>query len=745
MAPTEVRLDTVAIERKGTEPRRFRPRLSVGYHQDLHALVSEMSGRSFDDRVRLIRSSIDTAETRRLRLRELGVGPDDMQPTVVYLASLRVLRDLTLQGWLPGVDDDGVYVLPPSLSEVGDDPSEAKTGLRESFRFILADQLLSPSVASFVRSMEQQGIAKIFADGPEVAERIEQARSLHPEDAATAITTAIRPVLELVSPEARDAASGIRLQDIWRYSRLQWSIPYQSTPGRNLHYLIRDDAGPNRPVIGIAALGNAILGLNQRDDALGWSVRSLGQRFDAATSAEKRKICRHLVAFARAEVEKIYRADFKLARLSPEKAVAYLEAIEAEADTARNRDLAIAGDERTADYELIRDAHNKVADGKADAVKWTKIARTNLYRRKRAANLADSLRAIAVFERAGLDDNPLALRDLLWTDDGKRSVEIILRRIKQQAIAENVMEIITCGAVAPYQQLLGGKLVSMLMTSPQVVADVRQRYDGKVSLIASGMAGRPIVRTPALSMLTTSSLYAFGSAQYNRVRVPATVVGIYSGDEIRYRRVGSTDSFGTVQFASDTTETLGAAARLANSKRRLVNNLFGEGMSPKLRSLRLGLDALGLAPDEYLRHHSPRLLFAVPLVSNADDVMLGLTRKPKYVLPVAGGAKTTTAIAELWAQRWVGPRLGRVELLPNLRAVRRDDQLLSRVSSDLSGSTYADAHFSDAPMAETALFVRNSVGPISFVERLYRNRNSYADKLSLEELEWIHIDMGLDD
>ena len=39
----------------------------------------------------------------------------------------------------------------------------------------------------------------------------------------------------------------------------------------------------------------------------------------------------------------------------------------------------------------------------------------------------------------------------------------------------------------------------------------------------------------------------------------------------------------------------------------------------------------------------------------------------------------------------------------------------------------------------------NSTGPISFVERLYRNANSYADRLSLEELDWIHIDLGLDD
>ncbi len=337
-------------------------------------------------------------------------------------------------------------------------------------------------------------------------------------------------------------------------------------------------------------------------------------------------------------------------------------------------------------------------------------------------------------------------RELLWTDDGRRAVELVLRRIKQQAIAENVMEIITCGAVSPYQQLLGGKLVAMLMTSPQVVSDVRKRYDGKVSLIASSMAGRPMVRTPALSALTTSSLYALGSAQYNRVRVPGEVAGNESAD-IRYRRVGSTDSFGTVQFASDTTETLAAAARLANGKRRLVNNLFGEGMSPKLRSLRLGLDALGLAPDEYLRHHSPRLLYVAPLVTNVDDIMLGLTRKPKYVLPLSGGSKTTKAIADHWAQRWLNPRLDRPDFLAKLRLSRRDDHLLSRVSSDLSGSAYADTHLNDEPSAIAAMPMRvvNSVGPISFVERLYRNANSYADRLSLEELDWIHVDLGLDD
>lgn len=718
------------------EPRRFRPRLNFGYHQDLVALVKDLQGRDFQTRADCVRTSIDTAEVRRVQLGELGVGEDDLQPTVFYLATLRLLRDLLLQGWAAGADDDGIYILPPRLNDAGDDPSETKLELRDSFKFALADQLLSNSVSTFIAKMERQGIAAAFADGPELADRLATVT------ADGDIRTAIRPVLELVAADARDAATGIRLQDIWRYARLQWSIPYQQTPGRNLHYLVRDDAGPGRPVIGIAALGNAILGLSQRDDALGWSASALTRRLESSSVTDRRKIARHLVGLMRTEQERIYAEDLGIERLAPMKAITRLNEIERSADTARRSDLQRAADDRTAEYLLIRDAHQLVGQGRADDVDWTAVAKTQLYRRKRAAHLADTIRTLAVFDEAEIEGQPDRLLDLMRTEEGHRAVETTMRRIKQQAIAENVMEIITCGAVAPYNQILGGKLVAMLLTSPEIVHDVRSRYTGKVSLIASGMAGRSVRRQPALSLLTTSSLYALGSAQYNRVRVPGDIAG--GSGEIRYERVGTTESFGTVQFASDTTESLVAVARLANRKQRFVNNLFGEGMSPKLRSLRTGLEGLGLRPDEFLRHHSPRLLYAIPLAINVPDVLLGLARRPNYVLPIKGGAATTEQIAGHWFKRWGKARVARPDVLPLLRESPRDDQLLSRVASDLGASAYA-SHRSAEPIAIRDLRVSNSDGRISFVERLYRNANSYADRLTLEELDWIHVDLGLDD
>ncbi len=741
MTVTETPHRPPEADRKGLEPRRFRPRLSFGYQQDLLALIQDIAGRPVEDRMIRIRSNIDTAETHRLMLRDRGVPAQELKPTTMYLASLRVLRDLSLQGWNVHADDDGAYVIPPSFNPTGDDPSQAKSDLRGSFQFVLADQLFTPSIETFVRKMEKQGIASIFADGPELAARLEYAKDNNNS------AQMIQPVLELVNTNDRDTITQLKLQDIWRYSRLQWSIPYQPTPGRNLHYLIRDERGPNRPIIGIAALGNAILGLNQRDDALGWSVNALLRRLRNSTPEEQLMLARHFAVFTRQEIDRTYAGDFNLSTLTSAEKIKYLEEIEATANNARKAALTDAGDNRTTEYETIRKAHNLVQAGKAEKVDWVEIATTNLYQRKRAANLADTYRAIEIFESVDLDNDPRAFYELLMTESGCRATEIILRRIKQQSIAENVMEIITCGAVAPYQQVLGGKLIAMLMTSPQVVRDVDTRYRGKVSLIASGMAGRAVIRTPALSLLTTSSLYALGSAQYNRIRIPSDIEGGQANGDIRYKRVGSTDSFGTVQFASDTTETLTAVARLANHNRRLVNHLFGEGISPKLRSLRLGLEALGLMPEEYLRHHSPRLLYTVPLVSNTEDIMLGLSSEPHYILPTTDEPTTTSAIARHWFDRWAKPRINRPDIVKRIRSVRRDDQLVSRITSDLRTSTKSliEITFNNEQVISKNLQrASNTDSAISFVEKLYRNRNSFADRLSDEELEWIHIDLGLD-
>ena len=60
--------------------------------------------------------------------------------------------------------------------------------------------------------------------------------------------------------------------DLFRIFRYYWSSPYSEYVGRRIKLIIRDRALPNKPVIGIAALGSPIIHIPERDEFIGWNV-----------------------------------------------------------------------------------------------------------------------------------------------------------------------------------------------------------------------------------------------------------------------------------------------------------------------------------------------------------------------------------------------------------------------------------------------------------------------------------------
>ena len=58
--------------------------------------------------------------------------------------------------------------------------------------------------------------------------------------------------------------------DIFRIFRFSWSSPYSEYVGRRIKLLIRDNALPRKPLIGIAALGSSIIHIPDRDKWIGW-------------------------------------------------------------------------------------------------------------------------------------------------------------------------------------------------------------------------------------------------------------------------------------------------------------------------------------------------------------------------------------------------------------------------------------------------------------------------------------------
>ena len=726
---TELHHESATHTRKGvggSTPalRRFRPHLGLGYQEELQRLLVQLAAIDRRAADAVIEDAIASAEVRQSELLSFGLELSDVAPTVRWSTTLRVLRDLVKQGWAIRVDDEGFLMTAPGTTLIGEaDPEREKEALRRSFSFARDAQLAEPATSRFITSMERRGIGRLFADGPDLAARLER-------DGAEGV----QPELELVELGLRDSETGLLLQDVWRYARHYWSIPYQSTPGRNMFYLVRDAATPTRPLIGIAALGNPVLGLTQRDHYAGWSVSSLQRRVSAASATDQRRLAEHLWQVVNDGIKEIYSRDLLPRRLPKNwrATVAALESAERQSAAARLNQLDSAGDERDPEYLAIRAAHTGHQKGKS--VDWESVARTALYTRKRAATLADLVRARGVFGELGIPEDPAGLLAAFESEAGKRSLDAALRRIKQGAIASSVMELITCGAVPPYRDVLGGKLVALLMLSRRVASDFTEKYGDQVSLIASALAGHPIQRPARLALITTSSLYAVGSSQYNRLKVRA------GNNALEYKRIGRTESFGTVHFAPDTVASLHLLARLTDSNRRQINNLFGEGTSPKLRQVRSGLEALGLDADVFLRHHSPRLLYAAALCSNIEDLLLGLADTPKYTLPKQNAEGV---LVDYWRTRWLSKRLRRPDLLERVGTQTVAGFQLSTESAVLDVA----ASRRGAPVIASVATPQRAPATgadRTFIERLYKSTMIYADRLTAAELEAIHVDLGVD-
>ncbi len=236
--------------------------------------------------------------------------------------------------------------------------------------------------------------------------------------------------------------------------------------------------------------------------------------------------------------------------------------------------------------------------------------------------------------------------------------------MKKRHIGTRMMDVIICGAVAPYSHILGGKLTCMMLTSPQVRLDYKNRYADAVSAIASRMKGENVTRSAELVFLGTTSLYHVGSSQYNRVRVPGQLMGGHG--EVRYERLGATRGYGSVHFSQRTRTLLELITAEQNGGATLITRTFGEGVNPKLRLVREGLACIGLDTDHLLRHQCRRIIYGVPLAHNAREYLRGEVESPDYVFPIQDdeeAQRATENIAEHWRRRWLARRIDSADVI----------------------------------------------------------------------------------
>lgn len=620
------------------------------------------------------------------------------------IASFLLLRDLLLIGWTVTNTGKTIRLMLPQLDS---NTTVAKQQIRDSMRFERVEVLQSRAVKEFVRSMERtrivdetpRSIFSLMADGGRLNKVMVAASKREGEERAKYLRRFVKPYLKLVAGNERDPYTQFRYSDIWRYFRLSWSIPYRSTPGRNMFYLVRDAGQPCHPIIGIAALGNCVIGLKCRDDRIGWTPDAIAEEIRSARAvgeSEFARVCEETAHALGKNVEGGLR-DIDIEGIAtPGSLVNPSQAtVEALLLLAQN-----AADER---YEHLRqetaDTHEMELELappgnerlRQNIERYDLESSKALFRRKRADKLARLLHAKIVLNELNVLTFPsVGLPALLWSDDGMeepnekgRSVlRTVLNANKESKVGTSMMEIVVCGAVAPYNYLLGGKLVAMLITSPQVIRDYQLRYGCQSSTIASQIAGREIMRPARLVYLGTSSLYAgsidklrdeaskkgsqngefrpVSASQYNRVHIPASI--LKRSGAIRYECIGMTEGFGVIHFSKDTREILENLDVILHHAKR-VNSIFGEGTSPRLRKIRQGISLLGL-DSRFLIHGQSRLVYGIKLAHNTERYLNGYDDEPEYIFPITKDPEASSRhVASHWIQRWLCSRINHAESL----------------------------------------------------------------------------------
>lgn len=195
-----------------------------------------------------------------------------------------------------------------------------------------------------------------------------------------------------------------------------------------------------------------------------------------------------------------------------------------------------------------------------------------------------------------------------------------------------IMDAYVVGALPPYNDLLGGKLMTYILASNEL----RDIYKNKYQKTKTVINKRKNLSDLALIMIT--SLYGLKSSQYNRLRF---------GKDLLCKPIGETSGFGTLHISN---ETFLAMKELIEKKGHKIFHTFGMGPNWRMRVIRLACEELDLDADIILKHSFKRGLFALPLAVNWKSFLNGRSKTLIYRnLPLK-------KLYHYWQKRWLEMR-----------------------------------------------------------------------------------------
>ncbi|MBV9993562.1 MAG: DUF4338 domain-containing protein [Alphaproteobacteria bacterium] len=229
----------------------------------------------------------------------------------------------------------------------------------------------------------------------------------------------------------------------------------------------------------------------------------------------------------------------------------------------------------------------------------------------------------------------------------------------------NIMDAYVLGAVPPYNQLLGGKLVSCLIRTRDVRDDFAEKYADTRGIISKKRKKAQLVMVTTSSSLGRSSIY-------NRLNLD---------DRAYFTPIGFTGGWGHFHVP----DSLFASLRdyLRDVEHAYVDgHKFGQGPNWRLRTIRAAFDALGFDAD-MLRHGIKREVYLCNLAVNAAKILRG-----ESVRAVYRALKSVDEVGALARERWL---IGRAERMPGYRGWKVDEfeKLLRSVHSSANRASPA--------------------------------------------------------
>lgn len=638
----------------------YPSKISEGGRKRIQERVDETRSLDFEARAKAFREISNALTANSTSADKI----DNLRMAVAH----SIIADLLAQGWNIDTNEYGITVETASFSPLdGETVDHAKKRIRAGLEIASNRQLGEASVQDFLRRMENErdhkgnmvSVLSLIDDGTELATVLDKARRCPTaEDQSKALSRTIRPVLQECATDTRCDFTGLRLQDIWRYFRYTWSLEYNPLPGRTQRFLIRNSARKNQPIIGIAMLASPTANLGSRDKWIGWQIDAVAEKV-ASGEYQAASVGRRLMRALEDAIEDI-RSDDLVDEAEIKNptfdTLIRLEKKAAEGAARRKTDLSSGGDGTAIDIRGYK--KDEIEDDG-----WRHLSETGLFLKKRAEQLIPLLRAVQTLNGFGMRKEPAAATYLAFTDnDGRSAIRTALNEIKKRHLATEVADLAVCGAIPPYNALLGGKLVALAMASREARKLYGQRYSNQVSEIASQIAGRSIVRSSDLRLVTTTSLYGVGGNQYSGLSLRRKKFPSLNTDVV-WKKLQSGTGVSITHLSEETVSLMRELGTAVYGRRR-INSVFGEGSSPRMRQIREGLNLIGINDDTLLKQSHGRKVYGCELYDDAKDDMLGFGSRSKRK-----SSSTLRSISNCWVERWLGPRIEKPGILDGLKGL----------------------------------------------------------------------------